>query len=142
MKDVAAGLLFIAIALVFGVGSRSYELGSALRMGPAYFPLLASLLLGGLGLAILAKGLFTPGAPFGTVSVRGATLVLAAPVAFGLILPSFGFVPAAFVTAALSAAASRRSGLLATLAIALGLTAFSYVVFVRLLGISTPAFGP
>lgn len=142
MKDIVAGLLFIAIALIFGVGSRSYELGAALRMGPAYFPLLASLLLGLLGIAIFLKGLFTTSPPFGRVPVRGAILVLSAPVAFGLVLPSFGFVPAAFLTAALSAAASPRSGLVRVCTIAAGLTVFSYIVFVVLLGVSMPAFGP
>lgn len=139
-KDILAGLMFIGIALIFGIGSQQYALGTALRMGPAYFPLLASLLLGAFGLAIVVHGFITAGTPFGPVSVRGLVLVLSAPVAFGLTLPGLGLVPATFIAAALGAAASRRTTPIGAVAIAAGLTAFSYVVFVMLVGVSTPAF--
>jgi hypothetical protein len=35
IKDIGAGVIFIAIGLLFGVGALCHELGTALRMGPA-----------------------------------------------------------------------------------------------------------
>jgi len=37
-KDFWAGLMFIGFGLFFMIGADNYELGSAARMGPAYFP--------------------------------------------------------------------------------------------------------
>ena len=39
IRDIGAGLIFIAIGLLFGLGSIGLEIGTALRMGPGYFPL-------------------------------------------------------------------------------------------------------
>ena len=39
-KDFLAGLMFIVFGLFFVIGARNYQLGSAARMGPAYFPTL------------------------------------------------------------------------------------------------------
>ena len=38
IKDFSAGLMFIGIGAVFGIGATQYPMGTAVRMGPAYFP--------------------------------------------------------------------------------------------------------
>jgi len=45
-KDFLAGLMFIVFGLFFVIGARNYQLGSAARMGPAYFPTLLGTLIG------------------------------------------------------------------------------------------------
>jgi hypothetical protein len=52
-KDFWAGLMFITFGLAFMLISRNYPMGSALRMGPAYFPTV----LGGL-MAVLGAIVF------------------------------------------------------------------------------------
>ena len=52
-KDFWAGFMFIAFGAAFMIISRNYPMGSALRMGPAYFPTV----LGGL-MAILGAIVF------------------------------------------------------------------------------------
>ena len=52
-KDFWAGLMFLGFGLVFVLVSFNYPMGSAVRMGPAYFPTV----LGGL-LAILGAVIF------------------------------------------------------------------------------------
>jgi hypothetical protein len=52
-KDFWAGLMFIAFGLGFAIIARNYQMGTAVRMGPAYFPTV----LGGL-LAILGTVIF------------------------------------------------------------------------------------
>ena len=37
-QDVLAGVLFLLIGLGAVAGARDYEMGTAMRMGPAYFP--------------------------------------------------------------------------------------------------------
>ncbi len=45
-KDVSAGLLFIAIAALFALGTQELELGTARKLGPGAFPLMLSGVLG------------------------------------------------------------------------------------------------
>ena len=52
-KDFWAGLMFVGTGLAFALGSQNYLMGSAVRMGPAYFPTV----LGGL-LALLGAVIF------------------------------------------------------------------------------------
>ncbi len=56
-KDVWAGLLLIAIGAVAMLIARNYPFGTALRMGPGYFPIVLGALLILFGLYILASGL-------------------------------------------------------------------------------------
>ncbi|MEK7438668.1 MAG: hypothetical protein AAB150_17485 [Pseudomonadota bacterium] len=63
-RDFWAGLMFAGFGLAFMLTAFSYRMGSALRMGPAYFPAVR----GGL-LALLAV--------FITESISGALLGLA-----------------------------------------------------------------
>ena len=57
LPDVLAGGIFVLIGGAFLVGSLGYELGTPLRMGPGYFPLLVGAIVAVLGLAIVVKGL-------------------------------------------------------------------------------------
>jgi len=52
-RDFNAGLMFLAIGLGFGMYSLEYSLGTATRMGPGYFPLMLSIIVGVLGLIVL-----------------------------------------------------------------------------------------
>lgn len=58
-KDVIAGSIFILLAVIGMWLNMDHTLGSARRMGPGYMPMLAFLLLGGLGLAVVLLGLFS-----------------------------------------------------------------------------------
>ena len=56
--DLLAGGTFVAVGLAFAVASSRYELGSALQMGPGYYPLVLGGLLVALGVGVAAEGLF------------------------------------------------------------------------------------
>ncbi len=59
-KDFWAGLMFLAFGVFFAVyGAMYYQMGTAVRMGPAYFPTLLGGLLTLLGAIILATSLAT-----------------------------------------------------------------------------------
>jgi hypothetical protein len=55
--SLLAGGVFVVVGIAFAVVATRYELGSALRMGPGYLPLVLGAVLTGLGLIIVGQGL-------------------------------------------------------------------------------------
>jgi len=55
-KDFWAGLMFVGSGVSFMLVSQNYPMGSAVRMGPAYFPTMLGGLLAILGAVIFARG--------------------------------------------------------------------------------------
>jgi lysylphosphatidylglycerol synthetase-like protein (DUF2156 family) len=55
--SLLAGGVFVVVGIAFAVAATRYELGSALRMGPGYLPLVLGAVLTGLGLIIVGQGL-------------------------------------------------------------------------------------
>jgi hypothetical protein len=144
IKDILSGLIFLGIAAAFGYAAAGYPLGTALRMGPGYFPLVLAGLLGVLGLAIIAKGITAAAAEgeIGPVPWRGVILITGALVFFGATIKGIGLGPGVFGAALLSALGSRLNGPLAALAIAVALTGLCILVFHYGLGLSVPVIGP
>lgn len=58
-KDFWAGLMFFGSGLAFMLGSQNYPMGSAVRMGPAYFPTMLGGLLALLGAIIFLRAFFS-----------------------------------------------------------------------------------
>jgi hypothetical protein len=54
-KDFWAGVMFMGFGLGFMYVSRSYPMGSAVRMGPAYFPMVLGGILAVLGAAVFLR---------------------------------------------------------------------------------------
>jgi Tripartite tricarboxylate transporter TctB family len=142
-KELVAGAVFVAFGLAFAVASARYEIGTALRMGPGYFPLVLGGVLVLLGIAIIVTGLTAGGdEDLGPVPWRAAALLVAAIVFFGVTVRGLGLVPALVVTTLLSALAAHRTGVVAAVAIAAGLTALCVVIFVTALQLPLPLIGP
>ena len=74
-RDLLAGLLFLAFGLAFLLVAQNYPLGSARRMGPAYFPVVLSLILIGVGLATVVRSYIVPGPPVRNVAGTALALV-------------------------------------------------------------------
>lgn len=143
MTDATTGVLLTLAAIFFGWQTTSLEIGTSLRMGPGYFPMILSALLLLLGLIILAKSLRGPvGEPFGRLAWRGMLFILPAPVFFGLTVRGLGFVPALFVTTLIAAQASARMKPLPALVLAVLVTILSTLVFSYALGLPFRRFGP
>jgi hypothetical protein len=138
----ACGTLFVALGLIFAYESWMLDMGTALRMGPGYFPSMLALVLLLLGIVILVQATRVKGEPFGPIAWRGMLLILPAPVLFGLTVQGLGFLPAIFLSALVSSFASLRMKPLAALVLSVCVTAFSYVVFTRGLGLPFRIFGP
>lgn len=143
LPDVLAGAIFVLIGGLFVVGSLGYELGTPLRMGPGYFPLLVGSTVSVLGLAVLVKGLIAGEAiSFGAIPWRAVVAIVVAVVFFGFAVQRLGFVPTSAVTALLTTLASRRVRPLVAVAVAAGLTAAATLIFVVGLQLRIPLWGP
>jgi hypothetical protein len=63
-KDFWAGLMFIGFGLFFMIWAMThYQMGTAVRMGPAYFPTMLGGLLAFLGALVLVESFAMAGAP-------------------------------------------------------------------------------
>ena len=143
LKDILAGLVFVAFGLAFAVLATSYEIGTTVRMGPGYFPVVLGGLLALLGGVIVAKGFLAgEGEAIGAIPWRALGLIVGAVLFFGLTVRGLGLIPATFVAVLMSAFASRRTGVVAALLIAVGLTVLCVLVFVVALSLRLPLVGP
>jgi hypothetical protein len=137
-KDVWAGMMLIAIGAAAMVIARSYPFGTALRMGPGYFPIILGALLTLFGLLIFARGLRRGEAIAGSSSLRALLILPLSLVLFGVLMEHGGFVPAMIVLIFGSATASTEFKLLEALLFSVALTALSVAVFVWGLGLPYP----
>jgi hypothetical protein len=140
-KDFAAGLLFLIIGLGAAYVAQGYAFGEARRMGPAYFPTYAGLLLAFLGTIIALRGVFGRGPRLERFAIKPALIVLASVVAFAALIKPAGLGIACIALVLLSSLGSARTQLVPTLISAIVLTAFSGAVFTYGLELSLPLLG-
>lgn len=141
IKDLLAGLIYISFGAAAIVIARDYNMGTAFKMGPAYFPTVLSWLLILVGSISVVRAFITPGTPVGAIAFKGLFLVTAAIVVFGMVARGAGLAIALPLLLFISAAASVKFHWQTTLAIAVGLTLFCVLVFVKGLGITLPIIG-
>lgn len=136
--------LFFGLAAIFLLGDN--EMGSAGRMGPAYFPSVLGGLLALVGVADIVRAFIGRNAgahdAIGTFHIKDIVIVLGAVILFGLLMRGAGLAVAAFVLVFLSAFASKQFKLAPTLLLAVGLSIFAVLLFVKLLGLPMPIVGP
>lgn len=140
--DAHAGIALVLIGLYFGVQSWMLPLGTTLRMGPGYFPLVLSGLLILLGLIVALQSIGREGQPIGRLAWRGALFILPAPVIFGLTVRGLGFVPAIFVATLIASRASVKMSWTASLVLTVAVTIFATLIFSYGLGLPYRRFGP
>lgn len=141
--DVIAGAIFIAIAAFFAIEGWRYEFGTALQMGPGFFPIVLAGLLALLGGLVMAGGWRKPPeAAGGPIPYRAMLLICAALVLFAAGARTLGLVPLVFLCTVLTALASPKNPPLSALVMGLVMTALCYAVFKLGLAVSLPSFGP
>src|SRR4249920_259073 len=94
-QDFWAGLMFIAFGLFFVVVALVYyQMGSSVRMGPAYFPVMLGGLMAVLGAVCLLYSLRCDGPAFATFHFRPLLFIAASTVALAYLLKPVGLPPA------------------------------------------------
>ena len=142
LKDILAGSIFIALGGAFALGALAYNIGTPLRMGPGYVPLVLGGILVALGAAIIIKGFIAgEGDEIGFLDVRAVVLIVGAVLFFGITVRGLGVIGALFGATLLAALARSRTSWVMALVIATGITALSVVVFIFALRLRLPLFG-
>ncbi|GLR61708.1 tripartite tricarboxylate transporter TctB family protein [Rhizobium indigoferae] len=140
--NAICGALFVATGAFFAIQSLGLDLGTTVRMGPGYFPLVLAGVLVLLGAIIFAQALRVEGEPIDPFAWRGMLFILPAPVFFGLTVRGLGFAPALFFTAFIACFASQKMNVVFAIILSLLLTIFSVAVFSYGLGLPFERFGP
>jgi hypothetical protein len=137
-KDFWAGAMMIVVGAGAIVIARNYSFGTALRMGPGYFPSVLGAVLILFGIYLVAMGLKRNEKIEGGLSLRALIVLPLSLVMFGLLMEYAGFVPALLVLIVGSAAAGSEFKLIEALLLAVGLTAFAVLLFIYGLGLPYP----
>jgi Tripartite tricarboxylate transporter TctB family len=140
-KDFCAALIYLAVGLSAIYVGRELPMGTALKMGPAYFPAVLGWLLSFIGLISLVRSFVQKGAPIPAFAWRPLLLITAATVVFGLLVRGAGLVIALPLFVMLTAYASVKFRWGPSLALAAGATVFCALVFVKGLGVPLPLIG-
>src|SRR5437868_5249857 len=128
-SDFYTGLLLVVVAAVALLYIRTLTVGTVLEMGPGYFPLGLALILLGMGLVMIVKGLTTAGVPVGAVHLRPLFFILLSFAAFGLLVERAGLAISIVVQVGLAHFASRETTWLASVITAVALAIVSSIVF-------------
>ena len=139
-KRFLSGIMFLIIGGVSIYIAQDYPMGSALRMGPGYFPIVLGGMIGLFGIYELIIGALKPDPVKGNWSIRALLILPLAAVVFGILMEKAGFVPALIVLIFISAAASREFKFTEVLISAVVITAASVGVFIYGLGLPYPLF--
>jgi hypothetical protein len=141
-RDLWAGVMFFAFGIFFVIFSQRYTMGTAARMGPAYFPTALGALLAVLGLIIFfgAFSRMNEEAGLSPVGWRELLLVLLSVGLFALLLPLMGMVISLIILIGVSSLASHEFSLKDTIGSAVVLIALSYLVFAKGLELQFPVW--
>ncbi len=140
-KDFWSGVIFVAAGVAAVGFGQNHPMGTAMRMGPAYFPTVLGGLLSLIGLIAIGRALLVPGLPVGRLAHGKLALVTAANVLFALLLRPLGLAGALVLLVVVSAYASARFRWPVALTLAGGLAIGSSIIFVWLLGLPIPIIG-
>jgi hypothetical protein len=136
-KDFWSGLMFVASGLFFAIWAIThYQLGTAVRMGPAYFPTMLGGLMVVLGLIILASSLATQGPKVPPFLFRPLLMISLGLVLYGYLMKPLGLVGATAALVYVGALGGHEFRWKEVTILYVLLILFSWLVFVK--GLSLP----
>ena len=106
--DVAAGLMFGVAGLAGYIFGRKYEMGTLVRLGPGYLPMVLSAALGAIGATLIVKGLIRKGTKLSGWSLRPLVFICGTFFVFSYLINAAGLFPAATAAMLVAAFASRE----------------------------------
>ena len=151
-QDWWAGWMFIAFGLFFILVSAGtpefvnsmfgmkvvagYQMGSSVRMGPAYFPVMLGGLIAVLGLLVLLDSIVEEGPKVAKFHFRPLLFIAVSSLAFAYLLKPLGLVLASVALVFISAYGGHEFKWKVVAIMSVVLVIFSVVVFVK--GLSLP----
>jgi hypothetical protein len=137
-RDFFAGLLYIGTGALAMWISRDYPFGSALRMGPGYFPSVLGGIMIAFGVAVLFMGVKNNEKIKGNWSIRALFILPISAVVFGILMEEAGFIPALAALIPVAALSGKEFKWLEIVALTIGLVVLSLGVFIWGLGLPYP----
>ncbi len=142
-RDLIAGIAIMAVGIFTALyASSHYQLGTAARMGPGYFPTMLGGIMTFLGLVVALLSLrnaahaLTP-PPF---TPRPFIAIIAAVALFALLVTRIGLIPTTIVMVIVTASGSNSFRPARALFLGLCLSAIAWLIFSLGLQMTLPAF--
>ena len=132
-RDLIAGLLFVAVGGAAAITAWRYPMGTALRMGPGYFPFLVGSGLALVGLIVGMRGLAARDQAVEPLHLKPLFLVLAAVALFAVLVDRLGLVITVPLVVLVCYLANPRPRIIEMIVLAAVLTLAAVVLFQRLL---------
>ena len=138
-KDFWSAVMFIVVGGFFMIWAiLHYQMGTAVRMGPAYFPTVLGGLLALLGIVILLESLAVEGPPVPRFHFRPLIFVTIATIAYGYAMKPLGLVGATAALVFISAYGGHEFKWKEVTILYIILMIFSWAVFVKGLALPFP----
>jgi hypothetical protein len=139
-KDFYAGLVYIFFGTAAMAFAPSYQIGTAARMGPGYFPFVLGGMLAMLGLVVLLRSISRKEKGKKGISFRKkqAFLVISSIVLFGLLLRPLGLLLSTLILVLISSMASYEFKMKAAILNAFVLLIIVLIIFVYFLKFQIP----
>lgn len=140
-RNITFAAIFVAFSIATGFHAwRNMMVGTAAAMGPGFFPLMLSIVLGALSAAV-AFSSDGSSAPLRLAPLKSVLLIIGSPIVFALSIRSLGLVLAVAATVFMASFASRHATLRDSALLAAAFTAFCVLVFHFLLALPIPLWG-
>jgi len=139
-QDFWSGVMFVVIGVFFSMVATNYQMGTAARMGPGYFPFWLGVVLALLG-AVVALGALSPKATETQVDkfdFRILAIIIGSVVLYGLLMRPLGVYISTFLLVVISSFASHEFSWKVAIANGIFLVLFSYLAFIKGLGLIFP----
>ena len=140
-RDFWSGLMFLLVGAGFAMGATNYSMGTSARPGAGYFPLILSVILTILGAIVLFESLTIEtedGEPIGSIAWRPLSVIVLAIVVFAILLPRAGMFITIPILIIIVSFAGDEFGWIGVLISSVVLTAFSWLIFIKGLGLTIP----
>jgi len=139
-QDFWSGVMFIVLGLAFAQQATLYQMGTAARMGPGYFPFWLGICLAALG-AVVALSALSPKAEATTVerfNFKTLSIIIVSVILFGVLLRPLGLYISLFLLVVGSSVASHDFSWKVAVINGLFLAVFCYFAFIKGLGLIFP----
>ena len=130
-KDFWSGAIFTAAGLFIGIyGITHYAYGSALRMGPGYFPTWLGGMTAALGLIVFIRSFFLNGPPVPKINWRPIIMIIIGCIVYGYILKPAGLMIATIMLTVVTAFGGHEFKWKEVIVLSVVIAIASYVIFV------------
>jgi len=135
-----SGVMFVVIGLFFAFYAREYQMGTAAKMGPGYFPFWLGVIMAILGALIGASALSSKAEnnEVGRLSFRPLFIIIGSVILYGILMRPLGVYLSSLILVVLGSTASHEFKWKTAIINAICLTVAVHFIFIVGLGLIFP----